>query len=157
MLNSLFTVSQNPTLLLNLQRPSLQVIRIPSLILTLIMSRNKKRCVCEEIIHLFERQALGLRQEQIEEYGIGEVADDEDEVVFVANVRHGCRGYLADERVEGEGHHGGDRYTFGASTSIEHFGRDDPGERTACAGEGEVVEPGPNILSDIARYDCGLR
>ena len=146
MLNNLLTMSQNPTLLMNLQRSSLQIIRIPRLILALIMSRHKERCVCEKIIHLFERQALGLWQEQIEEHGVGEVADDEDEVVFVADVRHGCGRHLPNQRVEGEGHHGGYRYTFGASASIENFGWDDPGERSACAGEGEIVEPGPNIL-----------
>ena len=132
----------NSTLLPDLNGTSFQILRIPSSVFTLIMARNQIRCISKQIIHFLERQTLRLRQEQIEEQRIRKVADDEQVVVPISNVRH-CRvGDLADEGVEGEADHGGDRDTFGAGPRVEDLGGDDPREWPAGGGKGEVVEPG---------------
>lgn len=102
----------------------------------------EERCVGEEIVHFLQGLACRFGEEQVEEEGVGEVADDEEEVVAVADVGHGRVGDLADDGVEGEGDHGGDGDAFGARARVEDLGRDDPGEGAAGGGEGEVVEPG---------------
>lgn len=129
------------TLLPNLPRPPLQIRRIPGLIALLIMKRHNPRRIRKQIIHLLQWQILGLRQHQVEEQRVGEVADDEDVVVSVGYVLHGHPGYLPDERVEGEGDHGRDGDTFGAGPRVEDLGWNDPRKRTASGGEGEVIEP----------------
>jgi hypothetical protein len=53
---------------------------------------------------------------------------------------------LANERVEGEGNHGCDGYTFRASTGVEDFGGNDPRQGTAGRREGEVVQPSPSAV-----------
>ena len=67
-----------------------------------------------------------------------------ERLLSVADVRHGCVGDLADEGVEGEADHGGDRDTFGTGPRVEDLGGDDPREGSAGGGKGEVVEPSAN-------------
>jgi len=120
-------LSHHITLLLNLQRPPLQVFRIPRLVLRLIMSRHQKGRIREQIIHFLQRESRRLWQEQIKEHRVRKVTDDEEEIVAVTDVGHCYVGDLSDERVEGEGYHGGDGDTLGASTRVEDLGGDDPG------------------------------
>jgi hypothetical protein len=49
----------------------------------------------EQVIHLFQWSSGCLWQKEPEEEGVGEVADDEEVVVFVANIGHGDRCDLA--------------------------------------------------------------
>jgi hypothetical protein len=50
------------------------------------MTRNQKRRIGKQVVHLLERQILRLGQEEVEEERVGEVADDE-EVVAAVNLR----------------------------------------------------------------------
>lgn len=106
------------------------------------MAGYQIRCIREKIVHFLKREVLRLRQEQIEEQRIREVADDKEVVVFVPDVGHRSIGDLPDQSVEGEGDHGRDRDTFGSGPGVEDLGGDDPGQGAAGRGEGEVVEPG---------------
>lgn len=45
---------------------------------------NKPACAFEQVIHLFERDALGLRQKCPEENSISDVADDKEEEISPA-------------------------------------------------------------------------
>lgn len=95
----------------------------------------------EHLVHFLERNALSLWKQKPEEERIGEVADDKYEIVTIANVRH-CNGRdLADHRVESKRKHGSNRDTLGTCASVEHFGWDNPGQRTTGCGEGEIVQP----------------
>jgi len=51
--------------------------------------------VGEEVVHLLERAAGRLGQQEPEEEGVGGVADDEEEVVLVSDVLHRDGGDLA--------------------------------------------------------------
>lgn len=66
----------------------------------------------EHIVHLLERNLLGLGKESIEEECVGEIADHEEEVVAVFDMLHGDGGHLANHGVEGEGDTGRDRDTL---------------------------------------------
>ena len=134
----------NSTLFPDLNGPSFQIVRISSSVFTLIMARHQIRCISKQIIHLLERQVLRLRQEQIKEQRIRKVTYDEQEIVPISNVRHCRAGDLANEGVEGEADHGGDRDTFGTGPRVEDLGGDDPREGSAGGGKGEVVEPSAN-------------
>ena len=123
----LMMLADHSTLLLNLQRSPFQILRIPCLVSLLIMSSNQKWRIREQIIHFLERESRRLRQKEIEEERIGKVTDNEKEVIAVANIGHSYVCDLSDQCVEGKGYHGGDGYTFGASTCVEDFGGDDPG------------------------------
>lgn len=90
------------------------------------MVSNKQRRIREQVIHLLKRQPRRLRKKQVEKDGIGEVTDDEEVVVLVADMRHGDGRHLPDECVEGEGGHGREGDTFGARASVEDLGWDDP-------------------------------
>lgn len=57
------------------------------------MAGDQERRVCEEVVHLFEGQLGGLREEEVEGEGVGEIADDEQEVVPVPDVGY-CGIYL---------------------------------------------------------------
>jgi hypothetical protein len=54
-------------------------------------ARNKRRTVPEQLIHIFQVQTFRLRLEAPEEYGVEEVADDEDEVEFLMSVSANSR------------------------------------------------------------------
>jgi hypothetical protein len=95
----------------------------------------------KQVVHLLERQVLRLRQEEVEEQRVREVADDEQVVVPVPDVRHGRAGDLPDQGVESEGDHGRDGDAFRPRPRVEDLGGNDPGEGPAGRGEGEVVEP----------------
>ena len=99
-------------LMLNLCSTSLQILGIVRTIRFLVQLDDQEWCVGEQIVHLLKWQSCGFWQEQVEEQGVGKVADDEEEVVFVPNVAHCDIGDLADESVEGEGNHGSDRHTL---------------------------------------------
>jgi hypothetical protein len=45
------------------------------------LARNEPTGLFEQAIHLFERDALGLRQKSPEENSIGDVADDKEEEI----------------------------------------------------------------------------
>lgn len=81
-----------PLLGRNLMHPILQVVTD---ICFLAGPDDDPGGLCEEVIHLLKRAAGGLRQDEPEEDGVGEIADDEEEVEFVADVFHGDGGDLA--------------------------------------------------------------
>lgn len=142
----MLTLNNHTTFLPDFHSPPLQILSIARSILTLVMTRNQVRRISKQIIHLLKRQVLCFRQEEVKKQSIGEIADDEEVVVPVADIGHGCIGDLTDERVEGEGDHRGDRDALGAGAGVEYFCWDDPGEGAAGCGEGEVVEPGPMFV-----------
>lgn len=51
--------------------------------------------------HLLEWYALGLWQDEVEEYGVGEIADGKQDEIAPPDGLYGDAGYLPDERVEG--------------------------------------------------------
>lgn len=103
---------------------------------------HKPRRMREHIVHFLKRHLLRLRQERVEKERIGEIANHKDEVEPVVDVLHGDWGDLANHRVKGERDACRDGDTLGSGAGVEDLGRDDPGERTASAREGEVVQPG---------------
>lgn len=132
------------SLLLNLKRSSLQLISIASLVRLLVRERNQVRRICEEIIHLFKWKTLGFWQDEVEEKGVREIADDEEEIVSVTEFGHCDVGDLSDHGVECKGDHGSNRNTLRTSFGVKDFSRNDPRERSACGGEGEIVCPSAN-------------
>jgi len=50
-------------------------------------------------------------------------------------------GDLTNQGVESEGDHGSDGDTLASGPSVEHFGWDDPTERSATGGEEKIVDP----------------
>lgn len=112
----------NSLLLLNPLHPPLQI----KLEILHIHRRHKQRRIREQIIHLLQRPALGLRLERPEVQRVGEIADNEKQVEAPADALHGDGRDLADHGVEGEGDHDADRDTFGAGAGVEDFGGDDP-------------------------------
>lgn len=84
------------------------------------------RRIREQIIHLLQRPPLGLRLEGPEPQGVGEIANDEQDVVAPADAFHGDGGDLADEGVESEADHDADGDAFAARARVEDFGGDDP-------------------------------
>lgn len=81
----LMLVIMMSSLPLDLQRPPLQIRREPSGVGRLVVARNEIRRVGEEVVHFFEGQAGCFGQEEVEEEGVGEVANYEDVVVAVAD------------------------------------------------------------------------
>lgn len=49
---------------------------------------------------------------------------------------------MTNQRVEGEGNHGCDGDTLRTGTGVKDFCRNNPRERSAGTGEGEIVQPG---------------
>lgn len=145
LLNMLIMTPLDP----NLLRPPLQILRQVRSIRPLIRPRNNPRCVLKQVIHLLERQQLGLGQREPKVHGIGEVEDNKDHVELPANVGDGGRSHLADHGVKGERHHGGDGDTLGARVRVKDLGGDDEGERAAGGGEGDVVKPGANLMRNL--------
>lgn len=113
-------------------------------ILLLRCPRHEPRRILEEVVHLFQWPSCRLGQDRPEEERVREVADHEEDVELVPDVRHSDRRDLADHGVEGEGHHACDRHPLRPGPRIEHLGRDDPGQRSAGTGEREVVDPRDN-------------
>lgn len=105
---SFLVVSGNCILLLNLQCSPFKILRIIGSEGILVMTRDQDGCICEQVVHLLERQSLRLRKEEIEEDCVGEIADDEQIVVFVSHIGHRKISDLSNECVEGEGSHGRD-------------------------------------------------
>ncbi len=142
---------------LRLMRDLIQpVLQIMAGITILCRPNDDPRRVFEQVIHLFEGAAGRLREERPEEDGVGEIADDEDVIVFVADVGHGDGGDLSLERrldlvrrveegvtynqcVEGEAGHCCDGDTLTASSGVEYLCWDDPAERSARTAETEVI------------------
>lgn len=108
----------------------------------LVHGRDEEGRVGEEPVHLLERAPGRLGQEGPEEEGVGQVADDEEEVVPVADRLHGRARDLPDHGVEGKRRHGRDGHALGPRLGVEHLGRYDPGQRPAGGAEAEVVGPG---------------
>ena len=137
------------------------VLQVVAGVAVLAGADDDPRSVAEEVVHLFERAAGGLRKENPEEDGVGEVADNEQVVELVPDIGHGDRCYLAlnkfgqfrysscgrrksgtyDHGVESETSHGRDANTLASGSSIEHFGRDDPTQGSTSAAEAEIVQP----------------
>ncbi len=134
-------LANNSSFLPDLYSTPLQILRIASLIRSLIVPSNQVRSMSKQVVHLLERQVLRLREEEIEEQRVREVADDEQVVVPVTDVRHGRAGDLPDQGVKSEGDHGRDGDAFSTRPRVEDLGGNDPGEGPAGRGEGEVVEP----------------
>lgn len=93
-----------------------------------VHGRDEERRVGEQVVHLLERTSLRLGLEGPEVEGVGEVADDEEEVEPPSDAAHGDGGDLADHGVESEGDHDADGDTLGAGAGVEDFGWDDPWE-----------------------------
>lgn len=123
-------------------------------VLLLASSRDKPGSVGEHIVHLLKRHLLRLRKQSVEKEGIGEIADHENEIELILDMLHGDGGHLADHRVESERDTRRDRDTLGSGTSVEDFSWDNPGKRTASAGEGEVVQPGHDDEAPMGSGVC---
>ena len=78
--------------LCNLIQPVLQIMAGVAI---LCCTDNDPRRMFEEVIHLFEWTASSFGEEYPEEDRVGEIADDEEVVVFVADVGHCDGGDLA--------------------------------------------------------------
>lgn len=107
---------------------------------------NKPTRLFEQDAHLFERDALGLRQERPEEDCIGKIADDEQEEIpptlcldsLVMSVHTSCfnqltrkltgRSDLTNHGVKGETHEAANSYPVGSCFGVEDLRRYDPGE-----------------------------
>lgn len=128
-------------LLLDLASAPLEIGAEVSRVSALVGAGDDPGGVCEEVVHLLEGQVLGLGQDGPEPEGVGEVADDKEEVVAPANVLYGKISNLGDHGVEGERDHGGDGHALGPRVRVKDLGRDDPAERAARRREGDVVQP----------------
>ena len=85
--------------------------------------------VGEEVVHLLERQLLGLGQQQVEEHRVGEVAyHEQQEVPPPDRVDRDLR-HLPDHRVERVARHRRDRHALAARMRVENLGGDDPNKR----------------------------
>jgi hypothetical protein len=82
--------------------------------------------IAEEVVHLFKRHALRLWQDGVEEHGVGEVGDDEEQKVPPAHGFYGYLGHLSNQRVEGKTCHCRDGDALAASVRVEYFGGDNP-------------------------------
>lgn len=111
-------------------------------VILLARSRHDPRRVREHIVHLLQWYLLCLGQKDPEKDGVGEIADEENEVELICDLFHGNRRDLADHGVEGERSHGGNRHALGPGARVKDLCRDYPGEWTTCRREGEVVHPG---------------
>lgn len=133
--------------LLNMQRVLLHflllnlALQVMGHIVFLATSRHNPWRICEHLVHFLERHALCLWKQKPEEERIGEVADDKHEIESVSNIGHCDRRDLSNHRVESERSHRGNRDTLGTRASVEHFGWDDPRQRTTGCREGEIVQP----------------
>lgn len=76
------------SLLLDLECSPLQICSIVRLVQLLVVTGDQEWCVCKQVVHLFERQSCGLREEEVEGYCVGEIADDEQVVVLETDVCH---------------------------------------------------------------------
>jgi hypothetical protein len=70
--NLLVVVRDGPLLGLNLSDATLDISVPP---IATVHARNKDGCVGEEVVHLLKRTLGGLRQEAVEEDGVGQVAN----------------------------------------------------------------------------------
>ena len=94
-------------------------------------SRHNPRCMRKHIVHLLERHFLGLRQEDVEEDRVREIANHEEEIVAVMNIFHRNGRNLTDHGIESERGHGSDRDTLGTRARVEYLGRNNPRQGTA--------------------------
>lgn len=105
--------------------------------------RHKQRSLCEKSVHGLQGEFGRLRHESPEENCVGEVTDDEEDVVtWSTNVLNGNGGDLADQGVESKTDHDTNTDTFTACACVEHFCRNNPCERATSRGETDVVDPG---------------
>ena len=92
----------------------------------LVGARDDPGRVGEEVVHLLERQLLGLRQQQVEEDRVREVAHHEQqEVPPPRRVDRDLR-HLPDHRVERVARHRRDRDALRPRVRVEDLCRDDP-------------------------------
>lgn len=68
---------------------ALDVLQIMRLIAIFALANNEPWRMAEKIIHLLQWSSRRLGQQQPEEYGVGEVADNEEIVVSIPDVGHG--------------------------------------------------------------------
>jgi hypothetical protein len=109
-----------------------------------LAARHKRRTITEQLVHIFQIKPFRLRLETPEEDRVEEVADDENEVEFLASVSanshmilerfdrkmatypadrsDGNWSHLADHRVESEGSHRSPRHTFQTHRRSKEFG-----------------------------------
>jgi len=131
---------------LSLMRDLIQpILQIMTGIALLRGAHDNPRRVVEQVIHFFERAARCFWQEDPEEDGIRQVAEDEEVVEFPADIGHRNWRDLTDHCVEREAGHRGDGNTLTSGPGVEHFGGDDPAERTARTAEAEVIQPGHDL------------
>ncbi len=130
-------------LILKLFSPSLQIALVVGSVCCLVGARHNPWCMGEQVVHLFQRNLLRLRKHNPEEECVCEVANNEEDIVSPSDCFHGNGCNLSDHRVEGKGHHSSNGDTLGSGAGIKDFGGNDPTERTAGGGEGEIIAPGP--------------
>ena len=148
----LMNMLNNLSLLLNFHGSSFQLLRITRIVSILVRESHQIRCIREEIIHLLKWQVLCLRQQEIEEQSVRKIANDEDEIVSIANICHGNIGDLSNHGVEGKRDHCRNRDTLGTGFGVEDLSWNDPREWSAGCREGEVVGPG----TDDESPRCGF-
>lgn len=105
---------------------SQSTLQVPGTVVVLLESDDHQWRVGEEVVHLLEGQFRRLWEEQPEKQCVGEITDDEQEVISIPDIGHCDRGHLADHGVERKRSHGGDGHPLGASPRVKDFGRNDP-------------------------------
>lgn len=133
-------------------------LQITRQVILFLRSWHKPRRMREHIVHLLKRHLLGLRQQEVKEQRIGKVANHKQIVIPILDIFHGDGGNLTDHRVERERDTSRDRDTLRASACVKHLRGDNPRQRTAGRGEGEVVQPGHDDETPVgAAVDGGGR
>ena len=93
----------------------------------LIHARKEDGSVCEEILHLLKRALGGLRQKAVEEDGVSQVADNEEDVEPPANLLHCNSGNLTDHGVQTKRGHCRDGNALRTCLGVEDLRGDNPG------------------------------
>lgn len=102
LVNVLSSLMLSSKLLINSLSPASKISLQVCSILALVDERNEPGSIGEEIVHLLQRELLGLGDESPDAKSIGEVANDEEKVILPANSTHRNTSDLTDHGVEGE-------------------------------------------------------
>ena len=123
-LKSTLVVRDRSLLGLDLFDSALEIGRAP---FALIHARNEDGSVREKILHLLKRALGGLRQEAVEEDGVGQVADNEEDVEPPANLFHCNSGDLTDHGVQTKRGHCRDGDALRSCLGVEDLRGNNPG------------------------------
>ena len=121
-----------------------------------VHARDKVGSVGEQVVHLLKRALGGLRQEAVEEDGVGQIAHlqtllapsrgcqdnvtyNEQNVEPPADVLHGNTGNLSDHCIQAKRSHRSDSDTLGTCLRVEDLGGNDPGQRSTSGAERELA------------------